>query len=308
MRYELILKSLSMEKTQNGPIIHEVTPLSERDCFYIADRKKKRFTYPIHNHKEFELNFTQNAAGVKRTVGDNSEVIGDYDLVLITGEELEHVWEQNTCESDEIREITIQFKWDFNDGTFFSRTQFDSIRRMVEQARKGLAFPMSAIMKVYNKLDTLANEENGFQSVITFLTILYELSLCEDARTLSSTSFAKVTVQSDSRRILKVQQYVNDNFRKEIRLSDLAALVQMSPTAFSRFFKLHTGKNFSDYIIDIRLGHATRMLVDTTQSVAEICYGCGFNNLSNFNRIFKKYKQCSPKEFREQYYKKKVII
>ena len=82
----------------------------------------------------------------------------------------------------------------------------------------------------------------------------------------------------------------------------------MTPVSFSRFFKLRTGKSLSDYIIDIRLGHATRQLVDSMKTVAEICYECGFNNLSNFNRIFKKKKGCSPKEFREIYYKKKVFV
>ena len=90
-------------------IIREITPLSDKDCFYIAERYKTEFTYPIHNHSEFELNFTEKAAGVRRVVGDSSEVIGDYDLVLITGKDLEHVWEQNECRSKEIREITIQF-------------------------------------------------------------------------------------------------------------------------------------------------------------------------------------------------------
>ena len=89
-------------------IIREITPLSDKDCFYIAERYKTEFTYPIHNHSEFELNFTEKAAGVRRVVGDSSEVIGDYDLVLITGKDLEHVWEQNECRSKEIREITIQ--------------------------------------------------------------------------------------------------------------------------------------------------------------------------------------------------------
>ena len=78
-------------------IIREITPLSDKDCFYIAERYKTEFTYPIHNHSEFELNFTEKAAGVRRVVGDSSEVIGDYDLVLITGKDLEHVWEQNEC-------------------------------------------------------------------------------------------------------------------------------------------------------------------------------------------------------------------
>lgn len=105
-----------------------------------------------------------------------------------------------------------------------------------------------------------------------------------------------------------MEEYINLHYTEEIRLSQLAELTDMTPVSFSRFFKLRTGKSLSDYIIDIRLGHATRQLVDSTKTVAEICYECGFNNLSNFNRIFKKKKGCSPKEFREIYYKKKIFV
>ena len=295
--------------TPQNHIIREITPLSDKDCFYIAERHKTEFTYPIHNHTEFELNFTEKASGVRRIVGDSSEIIGDYDLVLITGKELEHVWEQHECQSKEIREITIQFSSDLFFKSFTNKNQFDSIQRMLEKAQKGLAFPMSAILKVYAMLDTLASEQQGFYAVIKFLTILYELSQFEEeAHTLSSSSFAKIGIHSDSRRVQKVQEYINTNYQEEIRLNHLADMVGMTPVSFSRFFKLRTGKNLSDYIIDIRLGFASRLLVDSTMSVAEVCYECGFNNLSNFNRIFKKKKECSPKEFRENYRKKKMLV
>ena len=289
-------------------IMREITPLSDRDCFYIADRRKTEFTYPIHCHAEFDLNFTEHAAGVRRVVGDSAEIIGDYDLVLITGKELEHVWEQHECDSKEIREITIQFSPDLFFKNFMNKNQFDSIRCMLEKAQCGISFPMQAIMKVYNWLDRLASEEQGFYAVINLLVILYELSQCEDTRTLSSSSFAKISVYSDSRRVQKVQDYIDQHYNEEIRLGQLADLVSMTSVSFSRFFKLRTGKNLSEYIIDIRLGHATRMLVDSTMSIAEICFECGFNNLSNFNRIFKKKKNCTPKEFRENYQKKKKLI
>lgn len=110
----------------------------------------------------------------------------------------------------------------------------------------------------------------------------------DQARTLSSSSFAKIEVHSDSRRVQKVQDYIGKHYQEEIRLGLLADMVGMTEVSFSRFFKLRTGKNLSDYIIDLRLGHATRLLVDSTMAIAEICYECGFNNLSNFNRIFKK--------------------
>lgn len=289
-------------------IMREITPLSDRDCFYIADRQKKEFTYPIHCHAEFELNFIEHAAGVRRVVGDSSEEIGDYDLVLITGKELEHVWEQNICSSKEIREITIQFSPDLFFESFVNKNQFDSIRKMLEKAQRGLSFPMQAIMKVYNWLDKLATEKQGFYAVMKFLCILYELSLYDDAKLLSSSSFAKIETFSDSRRVSKVQRYISDHYQENIRLLTLADMVGMTPVSFSRFFKLRTGKTLSDYIIDIRLGYVTRMLVDSAQTIAEICYDSGFNNLSNFNRMFKRKKGCSPKEFRENYRKKKIVI
>jgi len=141
-----------------------------------------------------------------------------------------------------------------------------------------------------------------------FLAILYELSRSEGSRTLASSSYAKVEVADDSRRILKVKDYINKNYMDEVRLATLADIAGMSPSAFSRFFKLHTGRNLSEYIIDIRLGYASRKLVDTARSISEISFECGFNNLSNFNRIFKRKKGCAPSEFRENYRKTRVIV
>lgn len=289
-------------------IIREIPPLSERDFFYIADRHKSEFTYPIHYHTEYELNFVENAAGVRRVVGDSAEVIGNFDLVLITGKDLEHVWEQHECTSHDIREITIQFSPNIFSKNFEVKTQLASIRRMLERAKCGLCFPQQAIMKVYNLLDKLTSEEQGFYAVLDFLSILYELSLYDDARVLASSSFAKIENFSDSRRIQKVQKYISEHYREDIRLNQLSDMVGMTPVSFSRFFRLRTGKTLSDYIIDIRLGFATRLLVDSSRTVAEICYDCGFNNLSNFNRMFKRKKNCSPKEFRDSYRKKKVVI
>ncbi len=293
---------------EESRVIHEITPLMGKDSLYIADRRKKEFTYPIHNHEVFELNFVEHAKGVRRIVGDSNEVIDDFDLVLITSSDLEHVWEQNTCTSENIREVTVQFFFDLSDDSFLSRNPFFSLRKMLLEARKGLAFPMDAIMRVYSMIDTLSSIKDGFYAVMQFMTILYELSKCQGARTLSSSSFAKIGVESDSRRVLKVKNYISKNYGSEIRLATLADIAGMSPSAFSRFFKLHTGRNLSDYIIDMRLGYASRMLVDTSKSVSEICFSSGFNNLSNFNRIFKKKKNCSPTEFRENYHKTRIIV
>lgn len=296
------------ERNRDRRIIHEITPLMGKDVLYIADRRKKEFTYPIHNHEVYELNFVEHAPGVRRIVGDSQEVIGEYDLVLITSPDLEHVWEQYECKSDHIREVTVQFDFKIEDDNFFSRNPFESIRKMMLEARKGLAFPMTAIMNVYHMIDTLSKIEDGFYAVQQFISILYELSKVPGYRTLATSSYAKVAIADDSRRVLKVKQFINDNYMDEIRLAQLADIAGMSPSAFSRFFKMHTGRNLSDYIIDIRLGFAARMLVDTSMSISEISFDCGFNNLSNFNRIFKRKKGCSPSEFRENYHKTRVIV
>ena len=247
-----------------------------KDALYIADRRKKEFTYPIHNHEVFELNYVEHASGVRRIVGDSNEVIGEYDLVLITSPDLEHVWEQNTCTSEDIREVTVQFYLDMSEDSMLSRNPFFSMRKMLQEARKGLSFPMEDIMRVYHLIDTLSSIKDGFYAVMQFMTILHELS--------KSTHY------------------------RPIRLTTLAEIAGMSPSAFSRFFKLHTGRNLSEYIIEQRLGYASRLLVDTSKGIAEISYQSGFNNLSNFNRIFKKRKGCSPSEFRENYHKTRIIV
>lgn len=293
---------------EESRVIHEITPLMGKDSLYIADRRKKEFTYPIHNHEVYELNFVEHAPGVRRIVGDSNELIGEYDLVLITSPDLEHVWEQNGCTSENIREVTVQFYADMSDDAFLARTPFLSIRKMMIEAQKGLSFSLEDIMRVYHMIDTLSSIKDGFYAVMQFYTILYELSKSTEMRTLASSSYAKVAVESDSRRVLKVKNYIAKNYTEEIRLNTLADIAGMSPSAFSRFFKLHTGRKLSEYIIEQRLGYASRMLVDTSNSVAEICYACGFNNLSNFNRIFKKRKNCSPTEFRENYHKTRIIV
>lgn len=288
-------------------IITEITPLSDKDLFYLVDRTKDGFTYPIHRHKEYELNFIENAKGATRVVGDSLETIGDYDLCLV-GHGIEHGWLQGACTSDNIRETTIQFSESLFGQEFLNKNQVSSIKKMFEDSSKGILFSMRTIMKVYSRLEKLIGMESGFDKMLEFMSVLYELSLDKDSRRLSSSSFANVRPSSDSRRVSKVQEYVDQNYMKDIHLEDLASIAGMTATAFSRFFKLRTGKSVSDFIIDIRLGHATRKLMDSSMSVAEISYECGFNNISNFNRIFKRKKGCTPKEFRDLYHRHKTII
>lgn len=286
----------------------EITRLSEKDCFYIVERHKTEFTYPLHQHKEFELNFIEKGKGVRRIVGDSVEEIGDYELVLLGGEDLEHVWEQGSCKSKDIREITIHFSGDIFGEGLLSKNQFASITKMLEKADHGLSFSLGAILKIYSVLDTIADESERFVQFLKFMYILYELSVADDTRVLASSSFAHTERATESRRVQKVKQYVNEHYSEALKLSDIADLVGMSPVAFSRFFRHRTGRTLSDYITDIRLGYAARMLVDSGRNISEICYECGFNNLSNFNRTFKAKRNYTPREFRAMFKKNKVIV
>ncbi len=287
--------------------LNELSPLSEKDCFYIIDRSKTSFTYPLHHHKEFELNFVENGAGVTRIVGDSIEQISSYDLVLISSENLDHVWEQGECRSNAIHEITIQFSTEIFSDSLLMRNQFESIRKMLDRAKQGLCFSLPAIMTIYSQLNRISKEPRGFYQLLDVLMILYELSLFEDSRELSNTSFTQVEPNYDSRRIAKVESYIRDHYQENITLKRLAEIAGMTPSAFSRYFKTRSGCTLSDHIIDIRIGVAARMLVDSTTSIQEICFSCGFNNLSNFNRTFKRRKTVTPKEFRDLYRKTKII-
>lgn len=288
-------------------VLYEIPPLSSSDCFYIVDRRKREFNYPIHRHKELEINFVQGGAGAQRVVGDSIETISDLDLALIGSEDLEHVWNQGQCQSEEIREITIQFDKSLLSGELLDRNQFAPIKAMFSKAQNGIAFPQEAIMKAFYFLDRLAVTKDSFEQFIMMLELLYTLSKSE-YKVLASNTFAHIENMGESRRIQKVKEYVTENCERELTLSGIAGVVGMSPSSFSRFFKAATGKTLTSYILEIRLGIAARDLINTTNTISEVCYSSGFNNVSNFNRLFKRSKGITPKEFRQLYKKHSVII
>ena len=289
-------------------VLKEITPLSEKDLFYIVERHKSEFTYPLHEHRDFELNFVEHAAGAQRVVGDSMEEIGEFDLVLIGGEGLQHAWQQGKCTSKDIREITIQFSADLFPESLLSKNQFSSIRRMLERSSLGLSFPMETIMDAYTTINGLVGMQEPFYQYVQFMVLMYKLSLSENSKVLASSSFARSETKEESDLVRMAKQYIYDHFKEDVSLTAMADLVGMSPSAFSRFFKNGTGSTLSDYVIDIRLGNAAHLLVDTPMSVSDICYECGFNNQSNFNRIFKAKRGQTPREFRAAFKKNRTIV
>ncbi|GAB2545247.1 AraC family transcriptional regulator [Rufibacter soli] len=287
-------------------IYREITPLTQNDCFTMFSRVKQEFNFPLHYHDDFELNFIYNAAGAKRVVGDHVEVIDDLELVLV-GSNLPHGWFTHQCQSQEIVEITIQFHRDLLDEKFLRRNQLSFIRTLLEQAGKGISFSREVKEAFRPRLEKLT-QKGDFDSVLELISILHDLSVSHNMRTLSNATFTSGQFNYYSRRVEKAFEYMHANYDKAVSLADVSQVVNMPEVSFSRFIKKRTGKTFIESLNEIRLGHASRLLIDTTETVSEVSFKCGFNNLSYFNRVFKRKNGCTPKEFRQNYSGSRVFV
>jgi len=281
-------------------ILREITPLTQSDCFTYFYRAKSEFDFPLHYHDEIELNFIKNARGAKRIIGDHVEEIGDIELALV-GPGMPHGWFGSGFKKNQIEEITIQFHKDFFDEKFLQKNQLSFIRNMLSRSLRGILFSTETTLRLEPRIYGLGKKQ-GFDSVLELMSIMHDLSISRDFRVLSDSGFSDTEVFSyNSRRIEKVMEFIHTSFSKQISLGEAAKIASMTESAFSRFFKLRTGMTFIDCLTEVRLGHASRMLISTTKTIAEIAYSCGFNNISNFNRIFRKKKSCTPRELRESY-------
>lgn len=281
-------------------ILREITPLTQSDCFTYFYRAKSEFDFPLHYHDEVELNFIKNARGAKRIIGDHVEDIGDIELALV-GPGMPHGWFGSGFKKNQIEEITIQFHKDFFDEKFLQKNQLSFIRNMLMRSLRGILFSTETTLRLEPRIYGLGKKQ-GFDSVLELMSIMHDLSISRDFRILSDSGFSDTEVFSyNSRRIEKVMEFIHTSFNKQISLGEAAKMASMTESAFSRFFKLRTGMTFIDCLTEVRLGHASRMLISTTKTIAEIAYSCGFNNISNFNRIFRKKKGCTPRELRESY-------
>lgn len=287
-------------------VIREITPLTQNDCFTIFSRKKSEFNFPLHSHEEMELNLILNAAGTKRIVGDHIDEIDDMEMVLV-GSNLPHGWFTHRCKTGNIHEVTIQFQKELFSQGFLQKNQLIYIRKLFDGAKRGVSFPRETIQQITPRLLAL-EKKTGFDSILELFSIFHDLSISRNIKMLSDSTFMPEKFTYNSRRLERVFDYMNHHFAKEITLKEVAKISNMPEASFSRFIKMHTGFTFTESLTDIRLGHVSRMLIDTTHSVAEIANKCGFNNMANFNRIFKLKKGCTPKEFKKNYSGHRVFI
>lgn len=272
----------------------EIIPIVDEDLFIVLNHPNAEFDYSVHYHPEYEINLVMNTYG-ERIVGDSIEVFKDLDLVMI-GPNLGHKWCGKVVEGNHV--ITIQFSENFLHLPILNKRLFAPIKKLLNDSMQGVCFSRDAQLKIKDKIIELTRLQ-GFQTALAFFSLLYDLAI-SDRYTLVSNKFdtRDTVLASKSRRIAKVCSYVEAHFTESISLANVAELVGMSDSAFSHFFKSKTNTTFIDYINSLRIAKACQLLSDTNQTVSEICYNCGFNNMSNFIRMFKKEKQYTPNEYR----------
>lgn len=272
----------------------EITPISAEDLFIVLNHPNAKFDYPVHYHSDYEINLVMDTYGT-RTVGDSEEEFDSLDLVM-TGPNIPHAWKGKVVEGNHV--VTIQFSDKLLNFPILGKRLFSSIKQLLIESQHGIVFSEHTQQLMKDKILKLTKMQ-GFHTVLEFLSILYELSIADRRILVSNQYDTKDTVRtSKSRRIAKVCEYIEENIEEPIRLGDVAQLVSMSESAFSHFFKKKTNCTFIDYVTNLRIARACQLLSETTHTVAEICYTCGFNNLSNFIRIFKKKKGSTPQEYR----------
>lgn len=248
-----------------------------------------------HHHPEYELTYKINVSG-KRIVGDSYEQFKPGDLVLI-GPDLPHTWvtDKKIKNKQSCDFVVIQFS-----GSLFNSlsglNDFESIKRLLQNCKYGLAFKNSALFK--EAILSLPSK-NGIEKISDFLLLLGQLAK-QKGRRLASAEYDITQAKNREYRINKVCSYLEQNFSKPISISDAAAIVNISPSAFCKFFKRATGKTFSDYLNDIRIGYSCYQLIETDKQISTIARSAGFESISYFNRVFIKKKNTTPRDFRNE--------
>lgn len=281
-------------------IYRELTPITGEDVFGIFNHPDAQFTYPVHRHPEYEINLIMNGSG-NRIIGDKMEKYDEIDLVLL-GPNLSHKWDDtdtNRGKFPSTHAIVLQFEEAFATNPLLDKILLHPIKKMLRYSVRGIEFFGQTRERAKDKLLKLT-EMKGFEQVIEFLNLLNLLAISEEKRLIASAGYVTERETQECVRMDKVYAYIQEHYNRKLFASEVADLVNLSESAFSHFFKKSTNRSFSQYLTEIRVGQACKLLLETQDSIREVCFQCGYGNLSNFNRLFKKYKGMTPQEYRKQ--------
>jgi len=250
----------------------------------------------IHSHKNFELNLITSGSG-KRLVGNHIAPFEKGDLVLM-GPDLPHCWDILQVEEDKAPScIVIHFYENIISSDFFNIPELENVEKLLEDSAKGIVFQGKTVKNAWAKMDKLASLK-GLESYIALLQVFHELLNCKEKEYLSMTPYSD-SFQKDLDRINLVYQYVLQNIQKGVRQEEAAALLHMASGSFCRYFKSKTKTTFMQYVKNVRISLAARMLVESDKRISEICYESGYNNIANFNHHFKTMMGKTPSDYRK---------
>jgi AraC-like DNA-binding protein len=277
------------------PVYRKIT-YSQLFSFSAILESPPEFDTAWHHHPEYELILILGSTGT-RFMGDSIQKFTETELILI-GPDLPHCWKEDQgSRNDEAKAYVIHFSADFLGKDFFNIPEGRQIKHLLEQSRLGLRFSPKieqlAVWKILQIFETF-----DFDRVLNLLSLLNLLTKSETFEQISSPGFANTVIDNQSERINKVFEYTLASFKKPADLETVAHLAHMSKTAFCRFFRKSTGKTYFEFLKEIRLGHACKLLQESDLSIQQISYDCGYESMSNFNRQFKELIHTSPLKYR----------
>ena len=271
--------------------------------FVVKYLEEKHFDPVWHAHSEYQLFVVLQGTGT-RFIGDSIKSFKQGELIF-TGPHLPHVWRNDEAHFHKdsafrTRGIVIYLNENFLGDHFIDKEEIIQLKKLFVKSMRGLEFHGPARQLVIGLMQELTQLQ-GIASVIHLLRILEILSRTRDYHYISSRAYDDAFDQHETDRLNKVYEYVFENFRERIRQKDLADLLHMTPTSFSRYFTMKNNKSFSRFISEIRIKHACQMLTETDQPVSQICYACGFDTLSNFNKQFREITFRKPTQYKREF-------
>ncbi len=279
------------------------SPISENHAFEVKHLTAPHFDPNWHFHSEYQLFMVMKGTGT-RFIGDHVSPFKKGDLVF-TGPNLPHLWQSDleyfTGDKELITEgIVIYFPENFLGKDFLHKNEMYKIKHLFQKARRGMEIHGNTAYIASEIIQDLLKAED-FDRILLLLNLLNKLANSSDYKLLASEGYSNSLKESETDRMNRVHAYVMKNFREKISLSEVAAIAHMSPTSFSRYFKIHANKTFSDFLTEIRIGYSCKLLITQKTDISQVCYDSGFNTLSNFNRQFKAFTNYNPLEYRKKY-------
>jgi len=199
------------------------------------------------------------------------------------------------------RAIVIKFRRDFLGNQFFEIPEMVKVRKLFSHATRGLIFRGRYLWTLSELLKGIVKDQDPEERLLRLLDILKVMSVSPDFKYISNRSYYERGNPQDIDRIDKIYKFVMNNFTRRIELAEVAGIASLSPTAFCRYFKSRTNKTFSQFLNEIRIGHACKLLIERDLSISEVCYHSGFNYPSNFHKQFKKIKSITPQAYQAKY-------